>query len=311
MPRPRLKQRRAVPSPAQRGGREAGSGGRSRCAGAETPARVGSARRPRRGGACGALTPRRFRRRPAWKPDGAARAAPRQLRAAGAAERGGAPLPAGPAVSAPGTGPRPAAAPAAGTPLPPSLPSALLPRRELPDGGARPSVAQFKQLVVSALRELHGEVGRHRAPSRRVAAAAGVPPARPPRGAQGTGRRPSRGEGGRAAGGLGVQAAVLGLRRRDGCLRLASPLTSSLRSSPRGNLLPVKLALSVCLSVRSNVWLLEFGILLLSLGRGYKRRTMGTAPWMGKSTALSVLCLEHCRGLEASHITAASLLLQW
>ncbi|NXV73113.1 RPP14 protein, partial [Atlantisia rogersi] len=32
-------------------------------------------------------------------------------------------------------------------------------RRELPDGGARPSVAQFKQLVVSALRELHGEVG--------------------------------------------------------------------------------------------------------------------------------------------------------
>ncbi|NXY44393.1 RPP14 protein, partial [Ceuthmochares aereus] len=37
--------------------------------------------------------------------------------------------------------------------------SALLPRRELPDGGARPSAAQFKQLVVSALRELHGEVG--------------------------------------------------------------------------------------------------------------------------------------------------------
>ncbi|KAM9654907.1 PX domain-containing protein kinase-like protein isoform 4-T4 [Morphnus guianensis] len=32
-------------------------------------------------------------------------------------------------------------------------------RLELPDGGARPSVAQFKQLVVSALRELHGEVG--------------------------------------------------------------------------------------------------------------------------------------------------------
>ncbi|NXX84504.1 RPP14 protein, partial [Urocolius indicus] len=32
-------------------------------------------------------------------------------------------------------------------------------RRELPDGGARPSAAQFKQLVVSALRELHGEVG--------------------------------------------------------------------------------------------------------------------------------------------------------
>uniref|UniRef100_A0A8C6JZK8 Uncharacterized protein n=1 Tax=Melopsittacus undulatus TaxID=13146 RepID=A0A8C6JZK8_MELUD len=30
---------------------------------------------------------------------------------------------------------------------------------ELPDGGARPSAAQFKQLVVSALRELHGEVG--------------------------------------------------------------------------------------------------------------------------------------------------------
>ncbi|XP_064931672.1 ribonuclease P protein subunit p14 [Columba livia] len=32
-------------------------------------------------------------------------------------------------------------------------------RLELPDGGARPSVAQLKQLVVSALRELHGEVG--------------------------------------------------------------------------------------------------------------------------------------------------------
>ncbi|NXG88365.1 RPP14 protein, partial [Stercorarius parasiticus] len=32
-------------------------------------------------------------------------------------------------------------------------------RLELPDGGARPRVAQFKQLVVSALRELHGEVG--------------------------------------------------------------------------------------------------------------------------------------------------------
>ncbi|NXW32992.1 RPP14 protein, partial [Phaetusa simplex] len=32
-------------------------------------------------------------------------------------------------------------------------------RLELSDGGARPSVAQFKQLVVSALRELHGEVG--------------------------------------------------------------------------------------------------------------------------------------------------------
>ncbi|NXO05591.1 RPP14 protein, partial [Rhinopomastus cyanomelas] len=30
---------------------------------------------------------------------------------------------------------------------------------ELPDGGARPSAVQFKQLVVSALRELHGEVG--------------------------------------------------------------------------------------------------------------------------------------------------------
>uniref|UniRef100_A0A8B9QAM7 Ribonuclease P/MRP subunit p14 n=1 Tax=Apteryx owenii TaxID=8824 RepID=A0A8B9QAM7_APTOW len=29
----------------------------------------------------------------------------------------------------------------------------------LPDGGARPSAAQFKQLVVTALRELHGEVG--------------------------------------------------------------------------------------------------------------------------------------------------------
>ncbi|XP_051483811.1 ribonuclease P protein subunit p14 [Apus apus] len=32
-------------------------------------------------------------------------------------------------------------------------------RLELPDGGARPSAAQFKQLVVAALRELHGEVG--------------------------------------------------------------------------------------------------------------------------------------------------------
>ncbi|TRZ21940.1 hypothetical protein HGM15179_005229 [Zosterops borbonicus] len=32
-------------------------------------------------------------------------------------------------------------------------------RLELPDGGARPNAAQFKQLVVTALRELHGEVG--------------------------------------------------------------------------------------------------------------------------------------------------------
>ncbi|XP_013035674.2 ribonuclease P protein subunit p14 [Anser cygnoides] len=32
-------------------------------------------------------------------------------------------------------------------------------RLELPDGGARPSAAQLKQLVVAALRELHGEVG--------------------------------------------------------------------------------------------------------------------------------------------------------
>ncbi|NXS51564.1 RPP14 protein, partial [Brachypteracias leptosomus] len=32
-------------------------------------------------------------------------------------------------------------------------------RLELPDGGARPNGAQFKQLVVAALRELHGEVG--------------------------------------------------------------------------------------------------------------------------------------------------------
>ncbi|XP_065498713.1 ribonuclease P protein subunit p14 [Caloenas nicobarica] len=32
-------------------------------------------------------------------------------------------------------------------------------RLELPDGEARPNVAQLKQLVVSALRELHGEVG--------------------------------------------------------------------------------------------------------------------------------------------------------
>ncbi|NXN27920.1 RPP14 protein, partial [Nycticryphes semicollaris] len=57
---------------------------------------------------------------------------------------------------------------------PPAVPAATFERRvvrsgaehhylrvrlELPDGGARPSVAQFKQLVVSALRELHGEVG--------------------------------------------------------------------------------------------------------------------------------------------------------
>ncbi|XP_068010320.1 ribonuclease P protein subunit p14 isoform X1 [Melanerpes formicivorus] len=32
-------------------------------------------------------------------------------------------------------------------------------RLELPDGVTRPTAAQFKQLVVSALRELHGEVG--------------------------------------------------------------------------------------------------------------------------------------------------------
>ncbi|KAI1234525.1 hypothetical protein IHE44_0003580, partial [Lamprotornis superbus] len=32
-------------------------------------------------------------------------------------------------------------------------------RLELPDGGARPNAAQFKQLVVTALKELHGEVG--------------------------------------------------------------------------------------------------------------------------------------------------------
>ncbi|NWT11971.1 RPP14 protein, partial [Vireo altiloquus] len=32
-------------------------------------------------------------------------------------------------------------------------------RLELPDGGTRPNAAQFKQLVVTALRELHGEVG--------------------------------------------------------------------------------------------------------------------------------------------------------
>lgn len=47
-------------------------------------------------------------------------------------------------------------------PVPPALPSnrpsALLPRRELPDGGARPNAAQLKQLVVAALKELHGEV---------------------------------------------------------------------------------------------------------------------------------------------------------
>lgn len=39
---------------------------------------------------------------------------------------------------------------------------------------------------------------------------------------------------------------------------------------------------------------------------------MGTRlPWMGGSIALSALCLGYCRGLEATHITAASLLLQW
>ncbi|NWZ31473.1 RPP14 protein, partial [Asarcornis scutulata] len=32
-------------------------------------------------------------------------------------------------------------------------------RLELPDGGARPNAAQLKQLVVAALKELHGEVG--------------------------------------------------------------------------------------------------------------------------------------------------------
>ncbi|NXR45947.1 RPP14 protein, partial [Hippolais icterina] len=32
-------------------------------------------------------------------------------------------------------------------------------RLELSDGGARPNAPQFKQLVVTALRELHGEVG--------------------------------------------------------------------------------------------------------------------------------------------------------
>uniref|UniRef100_H0ZFS4 Ribonuclease P/MRP subunit p14 n=1 Tax=Taeniopygia guttata TaxID=59729 RepID=H0ZFS4_TAEGU len=49
-------------------------------------------------------------------------------------------------------------------PAPPDPSSLLLTlcspsRRELPDGGARPNAAQFKQLVVTALRELHGEVG--------------------------------------------------------------------------------------------------------------------------------------------------------
>uniref|UniRef100_A0A8C9MTB8 Ribonuclease P/MRP subunit p14 n=1 Tax=Serinus canaria TaxID=9135 RepID=A0A8C9MTB8_SERCA len=38
-------------------------------------------------------------------------------------------------------------------------------RLELPDGGARPNAAQFKQLVVTALRELHGEVGPAPAPA--------------------------------------------------------------------------------------------------------------------------------------------------
>ncbi|XP_042679712.1 ribonuclease P protein subunit p14 [Centrocercus urophasianus] len=42
---------------------------------------------------------------------------------------------------------------------PPSPNSALFPRRELPDGAARPGAPQLKQLVVAALRELHGEVG--------------------------------------------------------------------------------------------------------------------------------------------------------
>lgn len=41
---------------------------------------------------------------------------------------------------------------------PPSPNSALFPRRELPDGAARPGAPQLKQLVVAALRELHGEV---------------------------------------------------------------------------------------------------------------------------------------------------------
>ncbi|NXP15389.1 RPP14 protein, partial [Thinocorus orbignyianus] len=62
----------------------------------------------------------------------------------------------------------------AGSMEPPAVPAATFERRvvrggaehhylrvrlELPDGGARPSAAQFKQLVVSALKELHGEVG--------------------------------------------------------------------------------------------------------------------------------------------------------
>lgn len=86
-------------------------------------------------------------------------AAAGHLRAAGAEERGGAPLPACPPVRGPFL-----ALPS--LPVPPALPSnrpsALLPRRELPDGGARPNAAQLKQLVVAALRELHGEVRRDR-----------------------------------------------------------------------------------------------------------------------------------------------------
>ncbi|NWY00005.1 RPP14 protein, partial [Nothoprocta ornata] len=54
------------------------------------------------------------------------------------------------------------AAPRAGREPPPAArepPLRSASRRELPDGAARPSAALFKQLVVTALRELHGEVG--------------------------------------------------------------------------------------------------------------------------------------------------------
>uniref|UniRef100_A0A8D2M620 Uncharacterized protein n=1 Tax=Zonotrichia albicollis TaxID=44394 RepID=A0A8D2M620_ZONAL len=48
-------------------------------------------------------------------------------------------------------------------------------RLELPDGGARPNAAQFKQLVVTALRELHGEVGPAPVPGLRLRPGPGEP----------------------------------------------------------------------------------------------------------------------------------------
>ncbi|KAF2981082.1 hypothetical protein EK904_010383 [Melospiza melodia maxima] len=48
-------------------------------------------------------------------------------------------------------------------------------RLELPDGGARPNAAQFKQLVVTALRELHGEVGPAPVPGLRLRPRPGEP----------------------------------------------------------------------------------------------------------------------------------------